>query len=50
MNNEGNVEILEEESSNLDTNLNTGKSLNEVIPIYQIKKLRDKWYYVVDDY
>ena len=31
MNNEGNVEILEEESSNLDTNLNTGKSLNEVI-------------------
>ena len=24
-------EILEEESSNLDTNLNTGKSLNEVI-------------------
>lgn len=31
MNNEGNVEILEEENSNLDTNLNTGKSLNEVI-------------------
>lgn len=31
MNNEGNVEILEEESSNLDTNLNTSKSLNEVI-------------------
>lgn len=26
------------------------KGLNEVIPIYQIKKLRDKWYYVVDDY
>lgn len=31
MNNEGNVEILEEENSNLDTNLNTAKSLNEVI-------------------
>ena len=31
MNNEGNVEIIEEESSNLDTNLNTSKSLNEVI-------------------